>query len=79
MEVSEGKHKLSREEAADIVTSAMKKVSTKNLKNRYVKKSFEIWGSNTWSYDLVNFEEHLVSLSENNIYKALLRNNNGID
>ena len=54
--VNEGKHKLSREKAVGTVLSAVKNVSTKNLKSRHVKKSFDVCGLNPWYYDLVNFE-----------------------
>ena len=37
---------------------------------------FDACGVNHWSKDLGQFEDQLASLSENNIRKALLDNNN---
>ena len=59
--------------------STMSKINSENLKNRLIKRTFDICGLNPWSDDVTKFEEYIASLGENKNYKALLRNNNDID
>ena len=64
-----------------IALDAIKQMSTGNLESRHVKKYFNIWGTSPWCRNLEVFEDHLASLSDDKIHKALLDNNynNDID
>ena len=76
---NEKRHKLPREEVVDIVLSVKKKVDMESLEIRCVKNSFDVCGVNPFSKELGNFEYHLAILSENQICKDLLDNNNNND
>jgi len=63
---------VSRKQLVDIVEESYRDINRENFKNPYIRDSFELCGLNPWTDDVSKFREHLASLSENSIYKALL-------
>ena len=71
--------KVSREKLVDFIEYAVDKINQDVKKNHLIFRTFEKCGLNPWSEDLSKFDDYLKSLSENDLYKALIQNQTALN
>lgn len=72
---------ISREHLVDIIVDVFDEINERNIQEPIIADLFRMCGLNPWSQkaSLKAFEDHLNSLKENNVMKALLRNQQAVD
>ena len=66
---------MTREYVVSMITSSFEDINKINERDQYIRQGFDMCGLNLYSEDTKMFERHLISLSENKIYKPLINKN----
>ena len=71
--------KVTREQLLTFIESSVESINAQQKKTLGIYKSFTICGLNSWVESLDDFHNHLDSLSNNALYKTLLRTQQALD
>ena len=71
--------KITREQLVTFIESSVESINAQQKKTLGIYKSFNICGLNPWVESMDDFHNHLDSLSNNALYKTLLRTQQALD
>jgi hypothetical protein len=73
------KIKVPREKVLGFIEEAYDHINKSNLANRWIAHGFRICGQDPYFGDLSDFDAHLMSLEENEIYSLMIKGNKALD